>query len=324
MVDPATLGVTCTSAFLFADNKDYGTTFDVTGMSASQYLIAYYIGQSKNESISTVVMNAQKSATNGTYYLKPLGPVSKLPGSLVEGTIRVTSLDDNTAVIAYSDRTSNYGITCVLVESNLNTGVVNFISKLQITTGYSAKYISSGTVDINLVTITAGTQFMVLFSDLGLDGAIVAAIGSVCASQMKIKVRLFHSLLTSRDTFSFAVDKIFNSSRIPQLHPERRYRNEEQYPLLHISSSEQVHCIRKFHRPAVVTDGCQMCPQSSVSATPHTPTDVPPCLTSSIIIYHFLYYPYKSISARTSQSWRFYPSPLASLLTPPVTPASPA
>ena len=252
-------------------------------MSTSQYLIAFFVGGSKNESISTVVMNAQKYATNGTYYLKQLGPVSQLAGSLVEGKIRVTSLDDNTAVIAYSDKTSNYGITCLLVETNLNTGVVNFISKLQITTGYSAKYVSSGTIDINLVTITAGTQFMVLFSDLGLDGAIVAAIGTVSVLQMNLKVTVFHSLLTSRDTFSFAVDEIHNSPRLPELHPERRYRNEEHHSLLHISSSEQVHSIWKFYRPAVFVDGCQMCSPTSVSATPHTPTDGLPCLTNSTI-----------------------------------------
>ena len=188
-----TLAVTCSAPYLFADNSRYSTNFAVTAISASQYLLVYYVGGGgKDDVVSAVVMSAQKYATNGTYYLKPMGPVSQLPGSLVEGSIRATSLDDNTAVIAYSDKNSNYGITCLLVESNLNTGAVNFISKLQITTGYSAKYVSTGTVDINLVTITAGTQFMVLFSDLGLDGAIVAAIGSVSIWRMKNEVRLLY------------------------------------------------------------------------------------------------------------------------------------
>lgn len=179
VVDPISLVVTLSKPLIFADDSWYDTYFDLVGLSAYRYLIVYYVGSSTNQAVSAVVMNVQKYPTNDTYYVQPLGPVAYLAGSLATGVIRVTALSSNSAVIAYSDVTSNYGITCAMVKVNPLSGVVNFISVLQITTGYTVKYISSGTVDIKLVTISGGSQFMVMFSDLGLDGAIVAAIGTV-------------------------------------------------------------------------------------------------------------------------------------------------
>ena len=179
MVDPTTLVVTLSSPLLLADNSQYGTNFAITAMSAYQYLAVYYVGGSSNEDISAVVINAEKYPTNSTYYVKPLGRVAQLQGSLVEGVIRATTLNSNTFVVAYSDKKSNYGITSVLVKADPVRGEINFISELQITTGYSAKYITSGMIDINLVTISGGSQFLVLFSNIGIDGALVAAIGTV-------------------------------------------------------------------------------------------------------------------------------------------------
>ena len=179
MVDPSALAVALSDPMLIADNSKYSTEFAITAMSAYQYLAVYYVGESSDEAVSAVVIKAEKYPTNSTYYVKPLGRVARLPGSLVSGIIRATTLNSNTFVVAYSDRNSNYGITSILVKADPVRGEVNFISVLQITTGYSAKYTYSGTVDISLVTISGGSQFLILFSNLGIDGALVAAIGTV-------------------------------------------------------------------------------------------------------------------------------------------------
>lgn len=180
-VDPATLLVTLSAPLAFADDRTYGISFALTNLNAYQYMAVYYNGStsSPSQTLKAVVMNVTVNAVSGAYTVVPYKKPVSFTGSSLTGVVRATTLDNGNVVVAYSDKNTNNGVTCVLLEVNKYTGLIIFGSQLQITTGTSVKYISTGTLNINLVTIGTGSQFMVMFSDLALNGAIVAAIGEV-------------------------------------------------------------------------------------------------------------------------------------------------
>lgn len=179
-VDPVTLLVTLSDPIAFADDSTYGTHFAITNINKYQYMAVYYndTAESPVHSVSAVVMRVT-IAVSGAYIVAPWKAPVVFPVSSLTGVIRATTLSSGEIVIAYSDNNSNNGVTCVLIKVNPSTGLILFGSQWEVTTGTTVKGISTGTMNINLVTIGTGYQFMVMFSDLALDGGVVTAIGEV-------------------------------------------------------------------------------------------------------------------------------------------------
>lgn len=189
-MDPVTLAVKLSNFLIFADDSTYETSMTITALSATKYLAVSYIANaiaSTPAGVTSVVINAVTN-TNGTLEAKLFGAKSILAGSAPTSVIRATALDANNVVVAYSDTKANNGITCVALTVNSFTGTIIYGSVLPITTGgFTADnlpYNPTGQLDINLVTIKAGSQFMLMFSDLSLNGALVAVIGQVCATHV--------------------------------------------------------------------------------------------------------------------------------------------
>lgn len=178
-MDPVTLAVTLSNFLPFQDDSTYETYITLTALTSTKYLAVSYIGSTTAPVGVTSQVISTSTLSNGTLVAKAFGVSSEFTGSRPNGVIRATALDENNVVVAYSDINSNYGITCVSLSINSFTGAVKYGAVLAITTGYTAKFISSGDININLVTIKAGSQFMLMFSDLSLNGALIAVIGQV-------------------------------------------------------------------------------------------------------------------------------------------------
>ena len=142
-------------------------------------MVAYYGDVSSAGPLTAIVITANVISSTNITLSRVVGPKS-YTGTSLTGVLRATTLDNGDVVVAYSDNLSNNGVTCVQVTINMLTNSLLFGGVLAITTGETAKYVfPTGTMNIQLVTIGNGFQFMVMFSDLELDGALVAAVGEV-------------------------------------------------------------------------------------------------------------------------------------------------
>ena len=144
-------------------------------------MFLYYDGGGSDQ-LNAVVLNTTV-ASNGGLSLNLAGmPTAYVGSKLGINLLRATTLDSGDVVVAYGDATNNNGITCTLVNYDNSTGVILFTSNLQITTGSTVStdpnnfpYVTS----LSIATIGGGSQVVVMFVDLGLDGAIVAAVVDV-------------------------------------------------------------------------------------------------------------------------------------------------
>ena len=167
-----------------ATNKNYATYFTITALSGSQAMFLYYDGGGSDQ-LNAVVLNAT-SSSDGQLYLKLAGkPTVYLGSNLSPNKIEATTLDSGDVVVAYGDAIHNNGVTCTLVNYNPLTGVILFTSDIQITTGSTVSadpnsfpYVTS----LTIATIGGGSQVVVMFVDLGLNGAIVSAVINVSSA----------------------------------------------------------------------------------------------------------------------------------------------
>ena len=192
-MDPVTLAVTLSNFLIFADDSNYATSMTITSLTATKYLAVYYISAtqySNSTAVTSVVIDAVTNA-NGTLAAKFFGKKSVFAGTLPTGVIRATALDANNVVVAYSDTKANNGITCVALSVNSYTGTIIYGSVLPITyggfTADNLPYNPTGQLDINLVTTKAGSQFMLMFSDLSINGALATVVGQVRATHDMIR-----------------------------------------------------------------------------------------------------------------------------------------
>jgi hypothetical protein len=174
-VNPKTLAVTLSPPVIVGDNTNFGLTLAITGLSATQYVVAFYGGVNMPaNNLYAVLMTGQTSA-NGTNSVTMPIPATALPGYTLTGFFKATALDSGDVVIAFADASTNQGVTCALLSVNLNTAAILAGPTLSITTGTSMEAYSA----ISIVTIGTGSQFMVMFIDLIVSRAVVAAIGQV-------------------------------------------------------------------------------------------------------------------------------------------------
>jgi hypothetical protein len=252
-VDPVTLAVTLSNFFIFADDSTYGTSMTITALTATKYLAVYYISAaiaSTPAGVTSVVIDAV-TYQNGTLGARLFGKKSIFAGSMPTSVIRATALDANNVVVAYSDTKTNNGITCVALSINSYTGTIIYGSVLSVTTGgFTADnlpYNPTGQLDINLVTIKAGSQFMLMFSDLSLNGALVAVVGEVFATHFMTNPTICNPKTHSNNVVHNLQLSYLPSTECPddaspcftQLRPERRHREEELHALLHLPRSQQ-------------------------------------------------------------------------------------
>jgi hypothetical protein len=249
-VDPVTLAVTLSNFLIFADDSTYGTSMTITALTATKYLAVSYISAaiaSTPAGVTSVVIDAV-TYQNGTLGARLFGKKSIFTGSMPTSVIRATALDANNVVVAYSDTKTNNGITCVALSINSYTGTIIYGSVLSVTTGgFTTKYPASGQLDINLVTIKAGSQFMLMFSDLSLNGALVAVVGEVFATHFMTNPTICNPKMHSNNVVHNLQLSYLPSTESPddaspcftQLRPERRHSNGEQHALLHLPRSQQ-------------------------------------------------------------------------------------
>ena len=174
-----TLAITLSSPYQFANDTGKNVVFTLTSISAYNYLVVFY-GDSAtpNGPLSATVMKASSDGSVVTSdasaaFTPPYG-FSTLSTS-ISGFFKATTLDSGDFVVAYSDSTTGNGVTCVLIQYDSSLGQILFTSILQLTTGFSLKAYRY----IRIATIGNGLQFMVVFPDSALGGAVVAAIGEV-------------------------------------------------------------------------------------------------------------------------------------------------
>ena len=152
-------------------------------------MLLYYDGGGTDQ-LNAVVVNAT-SSSNGGLSLNLVGMPTVYQGSkLGINLLKATTLDSGDVVVAYGDANNNNGITCMLVTYDAFTGAILFTSSLQITTGSTVNtdpnifpYFTS----LSIATIGGGSQIVVMFVDLGLNGAVVAAVVDVSDAHSQLQ-----------------------------------------------------------------------------------------------------------------------------------------
>jgi hypothetical protein len=187
-----TTSIVLSTGIPFADNSDYDVVFDVVGLSTSAYLAIHYnakLSDSEPETYSgSLNVTIIFVNSNGADTTVSLGRSFVSTNTVVTGFMYGIRLNDNSAVIAYGDYSTNGGtsVQALTVSNELTTGTtlstnysVTFGSVWQVTVGQSVVMTTMGSMDIDIVSISDDGQFMLLFSDLGNFGKMTAVTGKV-------------------------------------------------------------------------------------------------------------------------------------------------
>lgn len=174
-MNPTTLAVKLSPLLVVGDNSNYGLTVAITGLTATQYMVIYYGGFRMSPTSLYAVVVKGNVRSNGTLSVGMPVAAKAFPGYSLNGYFKATTLDSGDVVVAYADSNVNQGVVCALLTVNINTGAILNGPQLTIATGSSLASYSA----ISIVTIGTGSQFMVMFADLIVNRAVVAAIGQV-------------------------------------------------------------------------------------------------------------------------------------------------
>jgi hypothetical protein len=183
-------------------NTNYSLVQEVVGISASQYIIAYYsAGYMTNRTDDpSAEVNAggplkaqlvQFDAVENTVQLtgEPVEYLSSSPAYYLNSA----AIDSSTAVLVFADRSINYGILSVLVAVDSVYGVLQFGSSLELSTGQALGAGSSAVMDLDIVAVPPAedgkcgsvsesctkNSFTVLYSDATNNGLMTVVSAKV-------------------------------------------------------------------------------------------------------------------------------------------------
>lgn len=97
----------------FANNAAFNIQATVAGLGQSTYLVAYY-DQNKASAIFSSLVTIVDAGTVNAAILN-VSKAYQYPDSAAALEIAITRIDDFTAVIAYVDQTTDYGVSALLV-----------------------------------------------------------------------------------------------------------------------------------------------------------------------------------------------------------------
>ena len=192
-VDPVTLAITLSPPQVITPNPTFSVTMVLAPIDMYQYVAVWSdtsCATCNGAYASTGPLNAVvvSGVADGGKSLV-VGKAAKFSTSYAYGFIDVTSLDSNNVVVAYTDATSNFGVSCVVINVDATKNTIYFGSKMSITTGMTQtafNYIQMN-MGTSITTIADGSQFMVLFSDLNNKGAMTASIGKLTIAKQLIR-----------------------------------------------------------------------------------------------------------------------------------------
>ena len=179
-VDATTLAITLSDPLLVVSDASYGVYASTASLTALSFMLTYYDSGGLSPVLSAQVFTVD--ITN------PAAPViaaitlvtTKPQSDLGYNLVKTTTLDSSNVVVAYGDTFTGNGITCTLVTYDASTKTILFGSVLPIVTGSTVNNDPNlGFTSLAIVTIGGGSQFMVIFVDLSLNGAVVTAVGEV-------------------------------------------------------------------------------------------------------------------------------------------------
>lgn len=211
--------------YRYATDNNYSVYTSIVGLTDSTYLLLYFDSFESNSSSSdpaggsgalTVLLATISTTTMDISFSTP----STLTNSQLSLSFTASRLDNTSAVVAYADKTTNYGVTTQLVRliqedgngqqstsigslvavhlcyyyllfnvltpsilSSTNVYICGtvFGSSLSLSKGQSLAYIAPyGVMDLDLLTTSAAGDFTVLFSDVSNQGTITLASAKVC------------------------------------------------------------------------------------------------------------------------------------------------
>jgi hypothetical protein len=188
-VDPVTLAVTLSPAYQVIEDPQHSVFNSILGLTENSYLISYYNSNTTDNTamrltslLATVAVPADGTAAAVISFSLPAYLYNSLPAYYLAST----KISNNTAVVAFADEYSNYGLRAVVVavDPAISASPI-FIASLQITNGRTFTTIDDGVVpDLDLSTVTSNYHrppagrasgnavIGALFSNLGNNGAI--------------------------------------------------------------------------------------------------------------------------------------------------------
>jgi hypothetical protein len=178
--------------YVYQANDKYSLYFTLSPLSASSYLLAYYDASQVSTSVDSagagylqvILVTVDNVTAIGSDATLRLSNATSFSGVLCRYTLQMTSLDANSVVLLYTDAVNQDSLT-VQVLQVLNTSVTSQ-EVLQgaswvLSNGQTAfsNPASRGNSDLDIVTLDAQGQFIVMYSDLSNELALTLACGQV-------------------------------------------------------------------------------------------------------------------------------------------------
>jgi hypothetical protein len=192
--------VSLSDSVTVVDNSDYSIVHEVTGFTTGAYVVSYYsAGQMNNITEGGDKVNAGGPIFSRIGVFNPSAGTVQFPGppeifnaSSPSFYIVGAKIDNSSIVLVYADQAINYGLTAVLLSCTASTGVIQFGSTLQLTTGQALMPGSRAVMDLDVAAVppSAGgcgssderctrNSFSVLYGDATNNGVVTLVSGKV-------------------------------------------------------------------------------------------------------------------------------------------------
>jgi len=174
--------IALSASFPLAKDAANSTYFALAPLTATQFMVMYYIG---NPTTYTGPLSANVATVSFSSSVSiAFSVTSTLSTSSLNFNFAATALDNNTVLVVYTDALQdNAVVTQVIQVFPMNAQVIVFGAQWMVNSGaaYAMSY-TTGLLDLDIRTVSSNQEFVVLYSDISNSGAITASFGQKSTS----------------------------------------------------------------------------------------------------------------------------------------------
>jgi hypothetical protein len=172
--------------YFFANDSTNSTNFNLAELTSSSYMIFYYdsVYDFENNIYLPGILNAKiayiSSPSSPTTTDITFSNTTSLSSSLITYYFAATTLDNSTVAIAFIDANQNNAVVSQIVKvQSIEDSEILFGSSWIVNNGANYQNLPTGLIDIDIMTVSTNSEFVVVYTDLTNNGVVVATLGQV-------------------------------------------------------------------------------------------------------------------------------------------------
>jgi hypothetical protein len=194
-IDATSLTPTLSDSFFFANDSTNSTYFNLAALTAQTYALFYYDAVYRDGAdqpgllhglLASVSLGAGPTAATASL---SFGNVSVLSASPISDNFAATTLDNATVALAFVDAAQNNAVV-VQTATTLAADSTELVFGPSWLVNSGAAYqqdLPTGLLDLDIEVISDSRQFVVLYSDLSNQGAVLASVGQLTESNALVR-----------------------------------------------------------------------------------------------------------------------------------------